>query len=173
MQLNEAIELIRHPFFSTGKQLWAELGCGEGLFTLALSNLLLPGSKIIAVDKDIRNFKLVALTNSIIIEKIEADFILDDPGLKNLDGLLMANAFHFVKDKASFLKKMTTCFAGAGNFLMVEYDTDTANPWVPYPISFISLKNIFSIAGYSRVDKLNELPSKYRHANMYAAFVTK
>ena len=173
MQLNEAIELIKHPFFSTGKQVWADLGCGSGLFTHALASLLLPGSKIIAVDKSMREFQMPLETNSITIEKLETDFVKNNLAVKNLDGLLMANAFHFVRDKDAFLRKVETYFLNAGNFLMVEYDTNTANTWVPYPINFVSLQEFFTTRGYTRIEKLHELPSRYRQANIYSAFVTK
>ena len=52
MQLSEAIELIQKINIPGNKpQVWADLGCGDGLFTRALATLLPEGSIIHAVDK--------------------------------------------------------------------------------------------------------------------------
>jgi hypothetical protein len=52
MTHHEAITLIDNPYL---RQIirptrWADLGCGSGTFTLALADLLVPGSSIEAVD---------------------------------------------------------------------------------------------------------------------------
>ena len=105
MTLKEAISLINSGLIRpTGPVHWADLGCGEGLFTLALASLLPAGSVIYGVDKN-------------------------NP-----------------------LKKQTT---------------------VPYPLSFSSLTKLFTGAGYASVLKLNERPSVYGRAHMYAALVEK
>jgi hypothetical protein len=57
--------------------------------------------------------------------------------------------------------------------LLVEYDMDTANPWVPYPVSFTSLMQLFQELGYTTIQHLGELPSRYNRANIYAARVVE
>ena len=61
---------------------WADLGSGEGAFTLALAELLGPGARIVAVDKDRRALR--ALDGR--FETVVADFTrpLD---LRDLDGV--------------------------------------------------------------------------------------
>ena len=50
MQLKEAISLIQHelPEYAT---VWADLGCGDGLFTNALSQLLADDSLMINIER--------------------------------------------------------------------------------------------------------------------------
>src|SRR5215212_3709062 len=99
MNLKEATELIAFENRVSTPQLWLDLGCGRGLFTLALASRLPAGSRIIAVDKDEKAMKQIpSAVNSIFIKAIVADFICDALDLKEIDGVLMANSLHYVKD---------------------------------------------------------------------------
>ena len=170
MQLSEAISLLKHPLFEgSGKTVWADLGCGNGLFTLALASLLQPGSIIFAVDKNGKAIQQIPEPDGITLEKIKADFMEDRLPVKNLDGVLMANSLHFVKDKQLFLQKMMKWMKPAHALCIVEYDTDKANRWVPYPISFNALKELLAKEGYSGMSKINERPSTYSTSLIYAA----
>lgn len=83
---------------------------------------------------------------------------------------MMANSLHYVKDKIKFLEKMKSHIHMDGCFLIIEYDTEVSNRWVPYPISFLSLKKLFHDAGYSSVIRINEMPSAFNNrGNMYSA----
>ena len=173
MQLQDAISLIQtdEPIGET-KSTWADLGCGSGLFTRALADLLCTGSSIYAVDKNISSFQKSSFPNQITVKTAESDFVRDDLNLKNLDGILMANALHFVRDKKSFIEKIIPYFKSIPVFLIVEYDTDLPNPWVPYPLSFTSLKKLFIEQGFSLVKKINEKKSRYRAGHMYSVIIT-
>ena len=50
-RIRKAITLIR-PGLSGPGGVWADLGCGDGIFTLALHSLVGPGSEIYAIDND-------------------------------------------------------------------------------------------------------------------------
>mgnify|MGYP002361559137 CR=1 FL=1 len=53
MELSEATILIENDYLApSGAAEWADLGCGSGLFTYALAQLLHAGSVVHAVDKD-------------------------------------------------------------------------------------------------------------------------
>jgi|SRR4051794_30239659 ubiquinone/menaquinone biosynthesis C-methylase UbiE len=174
MELNQAIALIQiKDVFNNEKKVWVDLGCGAGLFTNALAHLLKEGSKIFAVDKNINAFKNFYQRDKITIEKIKADFINDELNIEKADGIMMANSLHFVKGKLSFIKKMEKHFKTVGCFLIVEYNTDTANTWVPYPLSFYSMKTLFEKAGYSSISKINEVDSRFNRAKIYSAFIGK
>ena len=174
MELQEAISLIQtDELIRDTKSTWADLGCGSGLFTRALAGKLYPGSTIYAVDKNMSSFQKSSFPNNVIVKTIESDFVQDDLNLENLDGILMANALHFVRNKKSFIEKMIPYFRDAPVFLLVEYDTDLPNPWVPYPISFTSLKKLFSEKGFNVVKKINEKKSLYRTGHMYSVFITR
>ena len=174
MELQEAISLIQTDEIIQDKQTtWADLGCGTGLFTQALAGLLYMGSTIYAVDKNISSFQKSPFPNQVVVKTIESDFVRDDLNLKNLDGILMANAFHFVRNKKQFLEKTISLFHSAPFFLMVEYDTDMPDPWVPYPLSFINLKKLFTELGFHSVRKINEKKSVFRSGKMYSVIITR
>ncbi len=173
MELQHAIELIRSDRLVTDKPTnWADLGCGTGLFTGALAHFLSPGSVIYAVDiSRSALFKLEPPTNGVVIEKIQADFVRDALPFSGLAGILMANALHFVRDQKTFMMKAVNLLQPHGCLLLVEYDTDQANPWVPYPVSFGKLKHLIAKLGYGTVEKLGVRPSLYHRAALYAALV--
>ena len=172
MELNQAIQLIRTPHLDTvTPQTWADLGAGSGLFTRALAHVIGKNSIIYAVDRKAADLQQIQTPANISIRPIQADFVQDALNLSGLTGLLMANSLHYVKDQLAFINKMKPSFATGGRFLIAEYDTDTANPWVPYPLSFTSLTHLFSQAGYTTIEKINETPSVYNNNNIYTAWI--
>src|SRR5437868_5598125 len=120
MELNQAISLIKNEDINSAKQtFWADLGCGSGLFTLALAHLVKPHSKIFAVDKNIHALNKLKRVNKVEIKKIRADFIDDELAFNNLDGIMMANSFHFVENKIVFINKIKQYLKADGIFLFV------------------------------------------------------
>lgn len=173
MKLNEAISLISgiDDINKPGQQ-WADLGAGEGMFTKALANLLGKDSIIHAVDTNLRSLSSFPdLENQIIIKKLKFDFINQDLPFNELDGVLMANSFHFVKNKSTFISKLKEHLKPSHSLLIVEYDTDVSNSWVPYPIMFESLEKFFITEGYQSIKKLHSMPSLYNRANIYSAII--
>lgn len=174
MQLKDAIALIEYNFGSlSGHQVWADLGCGTGIFTLALASLLPQDSIIHAMD--INKTAIDKIPNrfeNVTIHKQHGDF-MENKLPDQLDGILMANSFHFVKDKTSFITKASASLKQEHYYLIVEYDSDKFNRWVPFPVSFPSLEQLFQEAGYTSIEKLRERPSIYRDANIYSTFIKK
>jgi ubiquinone/menaquinone biosynthesis C-methylase UbiE len=173
MQHEQANEMLTAPdFWNSQIRVWADLGCGTGTFTLALANHLSAGSRIMAVDKDQDVLKKIPDNFSRVhIEKRVANFINDSLSLKNLDGILMANSLHYVQNKDAFITKFKETLTMGGAFLIVEYDTDISNPWIPYPINFEQLKKLFKNVGFSCVKKITEKPSRFNRSNLYSAFI--
>jgi len=171
MELNTAITLIQTPFLnSPNPTRWADLGAGSGLFTTALARLLQPSSEIYAVDKKLAT-TFPNFPNGVPLHKLMLDFVLDDLPFRDLDGILMANSLHFVKDQAAFTKKVKGMLKTEGMLVVVEYDSDMpVRNWVPYPVRFPALKALFLNAGFGRVEKLNEYPSVYGRT-IYSATV--
>jgi SAM-dependent methyltransferase len=172
MELKDAIELIRNDQLSqTQISNWADLGCGSGLFTAALSHFLQPGSNIYALDhKPSANINGVKPGIRTIIQ--QSDFINDPFIFKDLDGIIIANALHYVRDKESLIKKLQYYLKPEGVLLIVEYDTDQpVRTWVPYPLSYPSLEQLFEHQGYTHISKLQERSSIYGRANIYAALI--
>lgn len=153
MKHKDAVELIRKGIDENNAQRWADLGCGDGTFTLALANLLAPGSEIFAYDLERQN--LPASQNGVNIRFERLDFNKENLPATNLDGVLMANSLHYIKGKTDLIQRLNV-----PKFLIVEYERRSANPWVPYPITSEELIKLFDNLGY-HAQKLTELPSRF------------
>jgi ubiquinone/menaquinone biosynthesis C-methylase UbiE len=142
---------------------WADLGAGEGAFTLALSELLGPQARIVAVDRDATALRALGGR----FEKRVADFTgpLD---LEGLDGVLMANSLHFVKDKDAVLRGVHAMLRPGGRLIVVEYGTDRGNPWVPYPFTYDRWVGMAARAGFEGTRLLATVPSRWL-GSMYSA----
>lgn len=174
MELQQAIDLIGHPVLKgQSPQVWADLGCGDGLFTRALGSVLPAASTIYAVDQNKRALQQLPQQGQTLIKPIPADFVKDMLPFAKLDGILMANALHFVQHQQQFIKKLEGYLGERPRFIMVEYDTDVPNRWVPYPLSFTSLQQLFSNNGYTAVQKIHEQPSLYGRAKIYSVLIEK
>ena len=152
-------------------QRWADLGCGSGIFTEALASLLPYESQILAVDRNVQHLKKM-MGNNVSVEFLHADFERTDLDLSNLDGILLANSLHYVKEKKALIHRLEKYLSPDRRFLIVEYDTLSANQWVPYPIDFIHLKKLFTALNYNTITKLSERKSVFGNGNMYAAGIS-
>jgi len=157
MELQTATHLIEKAVPRSGVQTWSDLGAGSGLFTNALSRLLPKGSTITAIDKSKSRIKVAEGINLTIKT---ADFLTR--GLQESDGILMANSLHYVKDQQVFLNSLKNV---TKRVVLVEYNTDTPNTWVPYPISFNTLRSIID----ARL--LAETLSQYQSRGIYSALI--
>ncbi len=170
MTLKEAISLIEPGIpADTLPQHWADLGCGNGTFTQALAHLLAHGSSITAVDRSPQQIGSF-IDTGVTVQFKQLDFEGEDFYLPMLNGILMANSFHYIQKKESLIKRLERCFHKAKQFLIIEYETDSPNPWVPYPIGFDELAQLFDGLGYGTVTKLKERQSSYG-GKMYAALI--
>ena len=142
---------------------WADLGAGEGAFTLALAELLGPDAQIVAVDHDAGALR--ALDGR--FETRVADFTkpLD---LDDLDGVVMANSLHFVRDKGPVLRSVRSMLKPGGRLIVVEYGADRGNPWVPYPFSYPRWEEMAAQAGFKSTTLLKTIPSRWL-GSMYSA----
>src|SRR5262245_58903991 len=103
MEHADHVNLLRKGVASPGG-VWADLGSGTGAFTLALAELIGPAGEISSVDKDggalreqERQFR--ARFPGQPVHYLKADFTRP-LNLPPLDGLVMANALHFHREKA-------------------------------------------------------------------------
>jgi len=174
MKPAEARTLIAHPSLGTdGPQTWADLGCGRGVFTLALASLLPAGSTIHAVDTDRAAIgALPRERGGVGIVPHAADFTNAPWPFDGLDGVLMANSLHYVRDQAGFLDRVVAAMR-APRVILVEYDTDAANAWVPFPVSRERAAQRFAGAGLTALIELGRRPSMVRRAPLYALLATR
>ena len=170
MRLTEAIDLIRPAFVkNNNREIWADLGCGMGLFTKALATLVGQSSHIYAVDNENQSIKREE--GIATIEFVKMDFINQPFPFSFLNGILMANSLHYVKEKRTFISKLRHHLLADGRILIVEYDTTQANNWVPYPIAFDQLAEIFMAQGFVKIQRIGERNSIYRTDKMYACVI--
>jgi len=152
--------------------LWADLGSGGGAFTLALADLLGPGGRIVSVDRDggaLRRQReaMRGAFPAAAVEYRQADFTrpLDLP---ELDGIVMANSLHFVRRKEPVLAAVRGWLAPGGRLVLVEYDADRGNPWVPHPLSYRTWERVAGENGFAETHLLARRPSSHLNA-MYSA----
>ena len=55
-----------------------------------------------------------------------------------------------------------------GRFVVVEYDADHGNPWVPHPFSYASWELLAAAAGLVETRRIGRVPSRFLGA-IYAA----
>lgn len=172
MRVQDAVGLIAGAdLASLGPTTWADLGCGEGTFTLALAELLAKGSTIHAMDLDVNALgRIPSRHKGVRIETHRGDFTEPRWPFGIVDGVLLANSLHYVNDQPAFMTACETHMASR-RFLVVEYDTDAANPWVPFPVSRTRLAGLFS-PGDLTITWLGQRRSVYRRGAMYAALVS-
>ena len=164
MDHHDHVRLLRDGVRDGGAE-WADLGSGEGAFTLALADLLGPAGSIRAVDRDRRALEvgLRALRQrfpAVRVTPLVADFTVP-LGLPPLDGIVMANSLHFVRDKLAALSLIGGYLRPGGRLVLVEYDSDRGNPWVPFPLSFGTWTGLASEAGFRDTRLLASVPSRF------------
>jgi hypothetical protein len=171
MKITEATTLIRTPLIEWARpQSWCDLGSGSGTFTMALAQLLAPGSTIYAVDFDQRALEEIPdQHNGVAIHKIIGDLQSSSLRLPLVHGILMANTLHFIREQAAFLRRLLSV---ADCFLIVEYERSKPNRWGPYPVGFKRLRQLFTEAEVERVEKLATRPSLFG-GTMYSALVKR
>lgn len=145
---------------------WADLGAGSGAFTFALRELLGPSAEIYAVDRNsVRLDELARAYRARYADPDRLHLIVSDFArnleLPPLDGALMANSLHFFRDKQEILRHVRSFLKPGGILLLVEYNVDRGNPWVPHPLSFETFRNLAPRAGFSEPRLLAKHPSRF------------
>jgi ubiquinone/menaquinone biosynthesis C-methylase UbiE len=167
----DLVRLLRDGVDSR-RRMWADLGAGEGAFTVALAELLGPGAHITAVDRDAGALRrtrdeMGRRFPSTPLEIVVADFTRPLE-LSGLDGIVMANSLHFVRDKGSVLESVRGMLRPGGALVVVEYGADRGNQWVPHPFSFATWETLAAEAGFERTRRLETLPSRFLNT-LYSA----
>ena len=173
MDHEDHVALIRDGVEGAGRR-WLELGAGRGAFTLALADLLGPGAEIIAVDRDAADLRRLA---EAMAERFPATRLVTVTadfrgrlalGEESFDGLLAANSLHFVRDPAAVINTIRPMLRPGARVVIVEYDSDGGNPWVPHPFSFGTWGAIATQAGLANTRLVGRVPSRFLGA-IYAA----
>jgi ubiquinone/menaquinone biosynthesis C-methylase UbiE len=144
---------------------WADFGAGTGAFTLALRDLAGPEVEIIAIDRDAGELRhlqrrLERAFPGTRLQTRAADFTRAQE-LPPLDGILAANSIHYVRDQVALLRRWRSYLVPGGRLIVVEYDTDRGNQWVPYALSFETFAEIAQEAGFTAPVRIGAHPSRF------------
>ena len=145
MNSHDAAALIAPAVGDAPGSMWADLGAGGGTFTRALRRLLPPSAVVHAVDRDAE--AMAALRVAGVATHV-ADFADAESwrrlALPPLDGIVLANALHFVpaREQGAVLARLAERLVPNGRLVVVEYDDRPASRWVPYPVSFARLAEV-------------------------------
>jgi SAM-dependent methyltransferase len=171
MNDSDAIDMIRDAV-GVSAGVWADLGAGTGTFTRALTAVLGAGSTVYAVDGDARAERALrelasSTSGNVQVVAVRADFTrpLELPGLVRahalLDGILLANALHFIRDAEGVLTRLVERLRPGGRVVVVEYDRRAASRWVPYPIPASRWPRFAESAGLTEPTITATRPSSY------------
>lgn len=165
MDHNDHVNLLKPANLAKGGS-WADLGAGSGAFTFALRELIGAKASIHAVDKERAS-----------LNQLEQDYSARFGTTKNLhlvigdfsrpltllplDGILMSNSLHFFNDKEKVLNHIKSFLKPNGILIVVEYNVDSGNPWVPYPFSFKTFCILAAQTGFSKPQLLATHPSRF------------
>jgi len=173
MDHRDHVELLR-PGVPAAGGTWADLGSGTGAFTLALAELLGRDGRIVSVDRDAAALaeQAAAMADRFPATRLEqhvADF-RSSLELPPLDGLVMANALHFIPraDQPVVVRRLAAHLRPGGRFLVVEYDAERGNPWVPHPFTVAGWERLATSAGLVRTREIGRVPSSWLGA-IYSA----
>jgi ubiquinone/menaquinone biosynthesis C-methylase UbiE len=175
MELSEAIALIR-PGVTEPAGTWADFGSGAGTFSNALAELLGPRGRVLAIDRDASALRKLRKRDyepdRAVIETVVGDFrelhsIPELSGL-TLDGVLFANALHFVPDPDVVLGQAVNYLRRGGTALIIEYEGRAPSPWVPYPIPSQRLPVLAEQVGLTTPVVIGTRKSRYR-GSLYCA----
>lgn len=151
---------------------WADLGSGAGAFTLALADLLGSGATITSLDRDRRALDTQRQAMTARFPGTHVTYMVADLTrplvLPLLDGVVMANSLHFLREKGSMLGSLLSTLRPGGRLILVEYDTDAGNHWVPYPLSYGTWERTAPAVGLVGTHLLMRRPSRFLGA-IYSA----
>ena len=170
MTHEEAVDFLSELDFSKG-EVWADIGAGTGVFTMAIAELLTEG-KIFALDKSPHMLWRLSPPGNISLQIVDTDFLKPLP-IDQCDGMVMANALHYTDQWVSTLRNVLEQLKEGGQFILIEYETSMSNPYVPFPIRFSQFEDICSEVGLSAPRQIATRPSQYGHAQIYGAAAVK
>lgn len=164
------------PGLPTAGGTWGDFGSGEGAFTLALRDILGPAGEIWSIDRDGGRLDRQREVFRVRFPDSNVHFVRADLSrpmdLPPLDGIVMANSLHFFRDKRIVLRQALDYLIDGGRLILVEYNVDTGNTWVPHPLSFGTFHALAPQVGFSEPQLLATVPSRFLR-EIYSALSLK
>lgn len=155
---------------------WADFGSGSGAFTLALAELVGPTAEIYSVDQKKNSLGQQEKSIQARFPGHKVHYVTDDftrpLDLPLLDGLVMANSLHYQRNKDPVLQLVKGYLRPGGRLIVVEYDVDRGNLWVPHPLSYPTWEIVAARNGFRDTRLLETRPSHFLH-QIYATLSFK
>jgi ubiquinone/menaquinone biosynthesis C-methylase UbiE len=155
---------------------WADFGSGTGAFTLALAECIGPSGHIYSIDKEKGALQQQEQVMNGRFPQNQVTYITADYtrplDLPSLDGLVIANALHFQRRKDGIVQRLHSYLRPGGRLIVVEYNVDRGNMWVPHPLSYQTWQDVAAQNGFAQTQLLASRPSRFLH-EIYAAVSIK
>ncbi len=175
MNHNDHVRLLQNGITETGGT-WADFGSGWGAFTLALAELLGPDVEIYSLDLDRRALDRQQREMHLRFPDTSVHYVVADftqpHDLPPLNGIVMANSLHYQRNKDPVVQLARDNLKPGGRLILVEYNTDRGNHWVPFPLSYRSWEALATRNGFSGVRLLGSRPSRFL-GEIYSAIAFK
>lgn len=157
--------MLLAPAVRGASGVWADLGCGDGVFSYLLGEALAPGSQLYAVDKApgvLRQLtrNLAGRCRNITLHPTQADFT-QPLALPPLDGIVLANALHFVEIKTPVLEQLALLLKPSACLVVIEYNTNQGNYAVPYPLDATVFLSLAATVGLHNAKIVALAPSSF------------
>ena len=147
----------------------ADIGCGPGYFTLALSEAVGPSGEIYAVDADPimvdelkHNLSRWNLLNN--VRCVTADAYTTGIPSKTTDIVLFANILHDIEDKSRFFEEIKRISTQTARFVDIDWhkrSTIEMGPPVGIRLSEAESRDLLRAAGFRIVHALDAGPYHY------------
>ncbi len=164
MDHHDHVNLLRKGI-PQGGGVWADFGSGSGAFTLALRELVGAEGEIYSVDQDGSRLREQEHAFGRMFPNSRAHFLKENFSrvlkLPPLDGIVMANSLHYFRNKVEILEHVRSFLKPQGVLLLVEYNVDVGNQWVPHPLSFETFRGLAPRAGFREPRLLATAPSRF------------
>jgi ubiquinone/menaquinone biosynthesis C-methylase UbiE len=174
MKHEDHVNLLRGGVPTPGG-IWADFGSGTGAFTLALAELVGTTGQIYSIDQNGRALKeqervMRSRFPGVTVHYINADFTTK-LNLPPLNGVVMANSLHFLRHKDAVLQMIHSYLQPGGRLILVEYNVDSGNTWVPYPLSYHTWETLARKNRFTETRQLASVPSRFL-GQIYSAIST-
>ncbi len=175
MDHHDHVSLLRNGITQQGG-VWADFGSGSGAFTLALRELAGADAEIYSIDRDGGRLREQERAFRQMFPNSNIHFMQQDFSkpltLPPLDGIVMANSLHYFKDKEKLLRHIAQYLIPGGALILVEYNVDRGNMWVPHPLSWPTFEKLAPRAGFEPPRLLATHPSRFLEG-FYSALAQK
>jgi hypothetical protein len=104
---------------------------------------------------------------------ISADFTKPIAKLPELDGLLVANALHFVRNQSAVIAQLASYLKNGGSFVVVEYAVKLPRGFIPNPLPYEKFERLATETGLVNIHQIGSRTSPTNSMTMYAAHATK